>query len=240
MENVKEIIPPINNYHNIILRISNQINELFDDSFISDSFKSEIAKSKTNKLLLNNHLIYTNDSIILFNLVEIKSFNDDTIIYIKDGIINNNNYELILRVMKYYDELKLLFNQYYYIVNVLMNNYDTTISLKIVNTIYRTVLKSYDRDNVFLLPYKSKIKKLVDNDKTIENLYNKFEYIIVFKRKVNNYIEYSIQRVLSSEKSITKNIDNLNYLEKEILLNGSIMVNSFEEFLKNLYFYGKI
>jgi hypothetical protein len=232
-----EIKSPLNNYHNIILKISNQINEIFDPKFINLSYKSDIEKAKRNKLLIGNHLIFTNDSISLFSIIEIKNFDKDIILYIKDGIINDDNTRIIKLAIDNFNKLKMLFTEYYYVIQVIMNTYDTSISYDIVNTIYNTLVTTKSLKEInFLLPYKEKISNL---DKTLVNLYSKFEYIISFIYKTNNYFNYAIKRVLSSELSVINNLDNLNYLEKETIKEGNININELEEFLKNIYFYGR-
>jgi hypothetical protein len=237
MQSDYEIKSPLNNYHNIILKISNQINEIFDDNFVNLSFKSEIEKAKTNKLLSGNRIIFTNNSICLFSFAEIKFVDDNFILYIKDGIVSENNLGILQKIFDNYNTLKMLFTEYYYVVQVVLNNYDASIAYKMVNTIYNTLVRHKSFSEIsFLLPYKEKIEKY---DKTLVNLYSKFEYVISFLYKTNNYFSYSVKRVVSSELSVTNSIDNLNYLEKETIKEGSVHINELEDFLKNIYFYGR-
>jgi hypothetical protein len=234
----KEIQPPISNYHNILLEISNSINGIFDIAFDNLKIQSDIEKAKFNKLISGNYIIFTDTSILLFGFIEIREVNKETVIKILGEIVNTENYSIVEIVINNYNKLRLLFNKYFFVVNILLNTYDSSISTKTINTIFQTVMDAeIEKVNTFLLPYKDKILNSID-DKTLRNLIDKFEYIISFKQKVNNFIEYKIQRVVSSDLSIITTIDNLRYLEKEVVLTNVVENTKFEDFLKKLYYYG--
>jgi hypothetical protein len=137
-------------------------------------------------------------------------------------------------------KLKFLYERYFYILTIITSNYDLSVSNSMVNNIYNTILNkdNKNKDYKFLLPYKNKIGRILDH--TMENLFNRYEYMVSFKYKNNNFIKYKILKVMLSDLSPDTNLENLRYFDKEILKEGNIGINEFELFLKNLFYYGNL
>ena len=149
---------------------------------------------------------------------------------------------LIQKTIDNQKELYSLFQYYLFIVNSMENNnFDDSVSLKFINSLYEQLMnKKIDNNQYFLLPYKNKIKHLYDNkDKTLDNLYNRFSYLIKFDIN-RNMIRYSICRCLSSENKETFSIENLRFEDIEIINSSNISYNDLQMFLTNLFYYGEL
>ncbi|MCK9417113.1 hypothetical protein M0Q97_10695 [Candidatus Dojkabacteria bacterium] len=229
-----KIESPLSNFNNLIYQLAGELNEIY--------YSNE--KSNLNLLLVRNELIFDNKYILLFGFIKIGMNKFGEFCFKFSGDINPKRMELVSKSLYNKQQLNNIYNKYIFILTTTIKNYDETISQNYVETIYKELTDKNFIENqkneikYYLIPYKSKIKHLFDNDKTLEKLFTKFEYVICFDKKISYH--YYLYRVLSSNLNQSKSIDNIRYLEKECISNGTIQINNLWQFLKSLFYYGTI
>lgn len=230
MVEYKTIESPVSNFNNLITKLSTELDNIYNPNH----------KGKLIKLLSDNQLIFDSNSILIYNFIRIKKNCIGTYVFNFERDIDSSQLHLIEITLENIPILFDILNRYLFVVNCVTKNMDDSVSQKYIESIYNLVMSNQLTidNNCFLVPYKRKIRHLCDSDKTIENLYSKFEYIITFNKQMN--ISYSLMRVLSSDLNESKSIENIRYLEKETIKTGIINKDRFPNFLKELFYYGEL
>lgn len=227
----QKIESPLSAFNNLLLKISDDIQMIYLDN----------CKEKSNKLFINQ-LLFENTSITIFGCVKIY-LKDENILFKFLGEFDTAKLILIQKTIKHEIQLKDIFSTYLFMVSNISKNFDDTISLKFIETIYSKVLKlskTKQDSELFLVPYKNKIKHLYDeNEPLLESLYNRFTYLIKFST-TNKIFNYKLVRVLSSELNESKSIDNLRFEDIEIIKENSLNLELLNSFLIQLYYYGEL
>lgn len=229
-----KIESPLSNFNNLIYQLASELNQIY--------YSEE--KSELILLLVRNELIFDNKHILLFGFIKIGMNKFGEFCFRFSGDVNPKRMELVSKSLDNKQLLNNIYNKYIFLLTSATNNYDDSVSQNYVETIYNELTDKNFFENqkeeikYYLIPYKSKIKHLFDTDKTLENLFTKFEYVICFDKKTSYH--YYIYRVLSSDLNQSKSIDNIRYLEKDCISNGTIQSQNLWQFLKQLFYYGTI
>lgn len=226
MATYKEIESPLSAFNNFILEISNELSTIF------------YPKEKENILLKNNKIFFEDKVINLFGFIKIENENEN-FFFRFNGKINETKMELIHICYKNKCSIFQIYQKYLHLYSMINSNYDNEISHKYVEMVYNKILKKHTTE-IFLIPYKNKIYRTFDTEKTyLFNLMNKFQYGIEFTKE-NSFVNYNIIRLLSSDLNESKSIENIRFFEKEYIHTDKIKSENLKETLINIFYYGKI
>lgn len=234
----KEIESPLSVFNNIILEISGKLEKIYlGDLNIK---QSKIGNIKPN-IAFTNQLLFEEKSITICN--SIKLVCDGTNFGIKFlGIFDD--LQMIEITIKNQKNLYQIFQHYLFLTSAISNNnYDSFISLKFIESIHKQFIeKTIDYKNSYLVPYKNKIYRLYDKrDKTLDELYNRFSYIVRFQMSENGLeFNYWLIRCVSTDLNESKSLENIKFEEIDILKNGKFHIDKAVNFLTELFYYGEI
>ena len=208
---------------------------------IVDKLMKIYSPENTKNLSFINSIIFDNKSI---NIGTIKLFRDE------NGYLSFNffgkytplNLHLLEKTLYNQNELEIILNNYLFLICNITGNFDSSICEHYLNNLYLEIISNkIDNEKINLIPYKRKINHLYDNkDKTIDNLYNRYSYLIRFNRKSKMTFTYKIVRALSSELNQSKSIDNIRFVELDIIKENTVTIDKLKLFLTELYYYGNI
>lgn len=221
---------PLSAFNNLLLQITEKIKNIY----ISN-------KTKTNNIEFINDLLFEENSITIRNQVKFSYCNQNV------GIQFIGLFQDLSIIQKTIDNEKTLleiFQNYLYLIKSASTNFDDNVSQKQIDSIYSQLKTgTIDSEQMFLLPYKRKINHLYDsskNDKTLENIFHRFAYVIKFNLENKTHFKYKICRVLSTILNESKSMENIRFEDIEILKENIVPLNKSCEFLKELYYYGEI
>lgn len=219
----EKIESPISAFNNIIYQFIVELNEIFEIE------SSDINNQKTS------NFIFDNNSIIFFERIKVFYLNNKMQLMLLTPIHEKKMYILRTITNRFSDIANILY-RYLYMLNSITNNYDLSISNGYINSIISDIKNKTYKDKYYSIPYKNKIFNEVETDKTVENLYNKFTYLLEFNN-IDGNLQYNIVRCLSSDLDESKSIHNIKFLEKEKIANG--IVSDIRKFLIKLMRYGE-
>lgn len=221
---------PLSAFNNILVQIGNELNNVYG----IDVFAT-------------NNCLFLDSSMLLFNCIKILKV-DDKICLKFSGYVSEKNIKYIRITLDKFRTLKTIFNKYLFIMNDVRKNYDDSVSVEYINSIIDDI---YNDPNVhrkiYLVPLKNKIFENYDKtfdkpvlDKTLEIVLLRYSYIITFVNNGPVYVKYSLIRVLSSDLSESNSIENLRFLEKEVIKSGMLKKDDdLHTFLVKLLIYGE-
>lgn len=244
---IKQIESPLSSFNNIQIEITQQFEKIV---FID---KPDYVNNKNKSLLaLNNLIIFDSNSITLMGFIKlvINPANNELLVRISKPL-DINDLSILNNIYKNWDIVSLNFFRYIQMYNNIAKNYNEVPTELIKNIIicFNKHLKSFIPGSVlnkeidnFLIPFKNKISNKYDNDKHyIQNIYNRFQYILKIQIINKNTFEYKIIRVLSSELNENKNeLNNLKYLEQDLIKKGQLKNHQFNGFINKLFNYGEL
>lgn len=230
LESFKRIESPFSAINNLINQITERLEIIYFDSI------------KKNSAFINK-LIFEDKSLTIAGCIKI-SVQNEGVSFKFNGNFDNKKLKLIQKTIDHQNEIISLFQQYVYTVSSTSRNIDDSISHSFVECLYSDLTNKYiDNSRIFILPYKTKIQHLYDNDKTLEALFNRYSYVGKFCRvgcNSNNGVSFKLMRVLSSELDEVKSLENLRFEDVEILKEEVIPTERLNKFLVELFYYGEI
>lgn len=228
---INKIDSPVSAFNNILLQINKEISNIYQ----TDVFKTQ-------------NCIFFDDSMLLFGFIKFQKINNE-IGFKFTGFITDNLEKYVRITLDNSDKLRNIFNKYLFLLNDVQNNFDKSVSIRYINTIIDDI-NSFDEKQLvnqyYLIPLKEKIFKNYDNfkeverDKTLEVILLKYSYLITFAINGPKQVKFTIFRVLSSDLDESKSLNNIRFLEKEIIKNGLIQKGKqLRIFLTKLLIYGE-
>ena len=156
---------------------------------------------------------------------------------IKPGL-NWEELSILSAIYNNYDLITQQFFRYIMMFNRITKNFDD-VPMELINQIVKTIKAKKTTTCSYLLPFKNKLTK---NDvETNWDLYKNYEFLITFKLdKSRNRFGYSIIKVLSDEVKTSNTLEQIRYVEKDVIKSDTINFLDTEEFIKNLFCYGEI
>lgn len=223
---VEKIESPLSIFNNIMLEIGNDLSNIYNYDLYG-----------------TNNCIFDNDSVLIFGYIKISRINDsksDILLQFKKKL-KESDFEIITKTIDNWKDIKAIVFKYFLMLDTVTENLDSSIKIDYVKSILRDVKKSNLHDKIYLIPYKNKIFENLDNhDKTLENVFCKFSYVLNLMKTTKNYYKFSIIRVLSSDLNENNSLESIRPLEKDYLYEGTVHIDNIGKFLKNLMFYGNI
>lgn len=218
---IKHIDSPLSAFNNFILNIGEDLNKIFGTNLYAE-----------------NNVLFDNDGILLFGSIRLALKNNEFVFKINTEINKYNKDNIRLLFDNYYS-LETILYKYLFTLNLVTNNFDDSISYRYLDLLVDECFK-LDKDNnkYYLIPYKNKISKL-QNDTTLQNLLNRYSYLLEVRCNGPKQFEVLLLRVLSSELNQNNSIDNVKFLEKEIIRKSIITKEYFPKFINDLMIYGE-
>ena len=218
---IKHIDSPLSAFNNFILNIGEDLNKIFGTNLYAE-----------------NNVLFDNDGILLFGYIRLSLKNNEFVFKINTEI-NKYNKDNIRVLFDNYYSLETILYKYLFTLNLVTNNFDDSISYRYLDLLVDECFK-LDKDNnkYYLIPYKNKISKL-RNDTTLQNLLNRYSYLLEVRCNGPKQFEVLLLRVLSSELNQNNSIDNVKFLEKEIIRKSIITKEYFPKFINDLMIYGE-
>lgn len=218
---IKHIDSPLSAFNNFILNIGEDLNKIFGTNLYAE-----------------NNVLFDNDGILLFGYIRLSLKNNEFVFKINTEV-NKYNKDNIRVLFDNYYSLETILYKYLFTLNLVTNNFDDSISYRYLDLLVDECFK-LDKDNnkYYLIPYNNKISKL-QNDTTLQNLLNRYSYLLEVRCNGPKQFEVLLLRVLSSELNQNNSIDNVKFLEKEIIRKSIITKEYFPKFINDLMIYGE-
>lgn len=216
-----KIQAPVAAFNNFILEIGNELKQIFDEDLYAE-----------------NNVMFDNTGIILFGVYRL--WCDKNSIQLKiNTSINSRNLEQLNKIISNLNVLEEIIYKYLFTLNQVSENMDDSVSYKYCETIVSECLSlEKNKDKTYLIPYKHKIYNLFDKDETIQNIFDRYTYVLNVRSNGPKQVEVKMIRLLSSELSQNL-IDNIKILEKEIIRKCLLTKEYFPKFINKLMFYGE-
>lgn len=219
----EKIESPLASFNNFIVTLCEQLSEIYN---------CDLTKT--------SNIIFDNDSINLFGYVKItKDVADELKICFKQPL-NTKTFDIIKTTVENFSKINFIFFRYMFILNDISKNYDSTVSLNYIKSIITDLKNNNFEDKLYFIPFRHKIANDIEDNHTLENLYNKFSYGISFSESTNKSLKYSITRLISSDLDESKCIANIRPLEIDKIVTGYVLNENIENFLKQLMIYGNL
>lgn len=251
-QSFKEIDAPIAIFNNIIHDITNNIcqiinnkntnhksnNNLYNINMINNKDKNNIF----DKLAVNSSIIFVDDTILIYGWLKLYLHNQKMLMKINKPNLEYNDLRIINSVYNNYETVAQNFYRYIMMYNKIAFGVDD-VPLNLIVTIKDEILKNSKNKQFnstsYLLPFKNKMSKNdVEND--WNDFYCKYDFAIkFFYDNVNNF-KYCIYKLSKSELNENRSLENIRYLESDIIKKDSVAYRNVEEFLKQLFIYGNI
>lgn len=231
----KKIDSPLSAFNNITNEIVKEISDIFYNKISKDFTK----KHKGNLLAAESQIMFVDESVYMLNMIKLTyDYKDnDIIVSILPRQLKRNDLRYVNILYENFDRISILFYRYIQMYNLIAKNFDAVPNALVLDIIHNIKSKKFDR--TFLLPFKNKLTK-IDN-LLLSDKYDKFELIIQFcDYPKSEKFKYNIWKCLSSDLDENLNIENLRYIEKELIRSGEIFLINIEEFVKQLFHYGNL
>lgn len=245
MTSGQQIESPLSAFHNIQTKITNEFEKII---FVN----KRNYKNNKNKPLLSMHnlIIFDCNTITLMGYIKLVFHRDELLVKITKPL-NQEDLAIVSNIYSNWDEVSLNFFKYISMYDSIAKNYDSVPTQLINNIIikFEKHLFNYKENNLnsieidnFLIPFKNKINKKYDENKHyIENIYNRYEYLLKLHIINKTNFEYQIIRVLSSELNENKNeLNNIRYSEQDLIRKGTLKTFQIKLFVNSLFNYGEI
>lgn len=222
---VEKIDSPLSIFNNIMLEIGKELSDIYN----YDLFDT-------------NNCIFDNESMLLFGFIKFTKYeNNDISVQFKKKL-TINDFELVNTTIENWKDIKPIIYRYFLMYETITENLDSSVNIEYVHSILNDIRKSNLNSKIYLIPYKNKIFRNFDdcNDKTLENIFCKFSYVLNLMKTTKDYLKFNIIRVLSSDLSESNSIESIRPLEKDYIYEGTVKTKNVGKFLKNLMIYGNI
>ena len=231
LKSVKDISieSPLSAFNNVLLQISNKLQHIYIGN--------------ENNISFINQLLFEEKSITICNVVKLVYKNNEIGLKFQGVFVNT---DIIEKTLLYKEELFQIFKNYLFTISVATKNLDDGISQKQVSGIFEQINNErldFDNNQIFIVPHKIKIRHLYDeqkNDKTLDNIFNRYSYIIKFQVINKNSFRYSLCRVISTILNESKSIENIKFEEIDIIKSDVLGLDKLKDFLIDLFYYGEI
>jgi len=228
---------PISIFNNITSKISQE----FEQIFYFDDINYKFNKNKS-LLSSSGNIMFNDNTIILFNFIKLHFHRNELMIKILKPNLNQNDLKIICHLQNDWNKVNMLFNHYILMYNNIAHGIDD-VPNQLINNIIDSFINDKINDNdFFIIPYKKKISHLYDNDKAyLENIFNRYGYILKLHKKRNSNFEYRIYRVVSNKLNQDKNeLKNIRFEESDLISNEILPISMLTTFINKLYFYGEL
>lgn len=220
--------------------ITNKITQDFEKIIFYNKPDYKFDKNKS-LLAINGKIIFNNKSIILMDFIKLENINNELCIKILKPYLKKENFEIINNLTIHWENVNKLFYHYLLMYNNIANGFDD-VPIQFIERIVAGIRKkSIKEEEYFVLPYKSKISRIYDEDKKyIENLMNRFSYIIKFSFSSNKF-NYKIFRVTPNELNQNKNnLNNLRFNDYDLIVQNNVEISQAHNFITKLFNYGEL
>lgn len=228
----KKIESPIVAFNNLLLQISEQIEEIY--------YPNKTTKLSENVEFLNK-LLFEEKSITIFGYIKLVYHNNNFGVKF-NGVLDD--FTKVQITIDNYSKLCQIFQNYLYIIQTTSINLDPTISQNHVQSLFEQISNNQiNTEQYFILPFKNKIKHLYDfekNDKTLETIFNRYSYVIKFAVENRQTFRYKFYRVLSSSLNESNSLENIRFEDIELLKKDIVSINKLQHFLVELFYYGNL
>jgi hypothetical protein len=231
----REIESPLSAFNNFQLQISDKLNDVVYGPY------SRIKSP--NQLNIKSDLIFNSDSIIVMGFL--KLFLDRNEMRVQAvRSMGHEEMKIMEAVNKNFPVVETCFFQYIQMYNRIALSYNdvpNALMRNIVNMIERPKYHDLLEQSYFLIPYKSKVGGKVEGEQVfLQKLYGRFEYIIKFKQANSVSFTYSIYKVLSSDLNENRSLENVRFLENDLVHQSTMRMEDAEKFVMNLFCYGNL
>ena len=226
----REIESPLSAFNNFQIDISDKLNHII------------YGNTKLNQLTLKSELIFNADSIIIMGFC--KLFDDRNVMKMQMlKPLDKEQLEIVAALESNFQTVETCYYQYIQLYNRIAKGYNDVpnkLLVDIINMIeqpkYAVILESTS----FLIPFKTKMGARVEKNLMVfmDKFYSRFEYVIKFKQDSKTLFSYFIYKVLSSDLNENKSLENIRFLEYDLMKSGSVKIEDAENFIKNLFCYG--
>lgn len=231
----KTINSPLSAFNNITNEISSEISNIFFRGLNKDY----MTKTGGNILAVESQIIFLDESIYILGIFKL-TYNDKANEKVTIKILNPNLKPQDLKYLNIlyenFGKITTLFFRYIQMYNIIAKNCDdipSSLIIEIVNNISNKKFGDYH-----LLPFKNKISKLQQN--LLSNKLDKYEFFVQFSHHTRNKFKFNIWQCLSSDLDQNVSINNIRFLEKELLTSGYVDYIDAETFVKQLFHYGNL
>lgn len=218
-------------------RITEQINDLFSRYLKTRmNVRSQSEFERFQNIINSNNIIYNNERIILFNFVELLShdskYGNELIIKVLHPI--NHDYLTIINCFNmFYREFLMTMSEWKRIFNT-YNGVEFQVPINDLNNLKLKVLTGkISKENFTVIPFHEHFKKYLDKfSKTLDKNIDTFTLLI-------NFESTELSKVFSYNICLQENIkgETNNY---QLFENVIVEKNNVDDFLKNLFLYGKL
>lgn len=238
---MKKIESPLSAFNNIQIELTHEFEKI-----IFKTKKDYKHNSQKSLLAMNNLIIFECDTITLMGYMKLILIHNELMLKIVKPL-NIDNLEIINNIYNNWDNVSLNFFKYIQMYNIIAKNYDDIpyqLTDNIINSFNKNIGINKELNN-FLIPFKTKIFNKYDSENVnkhyIENIYNRYQYVLKLKMLTKITFEYQIIRVLSSELNENKNeLKNLRYSEQDIIKKDILKNSQIKIFITQLFHYGEI
>lgn len=225
---------------------------------ISENLSLVFYQNK-DTLVLNNEILFQDKSIVLFGFIKLILFKPSE---------DSKDFELRLRFIGDVNPLTagiyinialreqtILYQElvnYCFLMEFFNEKFDDSINIEMINQVSEQIINSIGSggnclsSKYWLIPYQNKIERNYDKSEPIKNsnIWNKYSYILRIKiRKAPNQkdvIYYQIWKVYDNNLDKSKSIENLRFLEEDLIVENVLDRNKIFKFVYNLFYYGEL
>lgn len=228
---------PISIFNNIVNKITLDFEQILFENNPDYKF------NKNNSLLAQNgKIIFNEKSIILMDFIKLSTINEKLTVKVLKPFLDKNDLSFINNLYVNWNNVYKLFYHYILMYNNIANGYDE-VPIQLINEISTSIQKrQFNENEYFILPYKTKISCKYDKSKPyLENIFNRYTYVIKFNSLNKKDFQYKIIRILSNEFNQVKNdLRNLRFLETDIICTGEYEIQNADKFISKLFNYGEL
>lgn len=215
---------------------------------------SQIYYSDKDAIVINNEIIFQDKSILLFGFMQLKLVKpkadvDFTEIRIKFiGDVDITKYAQIIEITV--KERNMLYQEllnYCFLMEFFNKKFDDSITIDMVKQVSSQIENIYrsgiNTNKYWLIPYQNKIERLYDKSQPIKNadIWNKYSYILKVKirKESKPVMYYQLWKVYDNNLDKSKSIENLRFLEEDLLMEYVLPQDKIYKFIYNLFYYGE-
>jgi len=239
----REVESPLSAFNNIQIQITNDLSNAI--------YGSEVLSKIPNQLNISSNIIFEDGTITLLGILKLILHKNEMLVKVLKPL-NQQELTILGKVNEAHGIISASFYQYLQMYRRIAFGYDD-VPTQLINTIVNGIeTKTIKSDKKFLIPFKNKVgTKLTEEQEGVEdktmyienflcNIYNRYEYVIQFEIESKTNFIYKISKVLSSELNENKSLENIRFLEQDVLKTDTIHIRDAEKFVVSLFCYGNI